>query len=72
MNSPILNLTTQDFIKSGFMFVASAVMTTIIQMLQSQATIDLKSVLNVAVIASLTYLLKQFTTDESGKIGGLI
>ena len=70
--SKFLSLNSQDFIKSGFMFVASAVMTALVQMLQNQATIDPKQVFNIALIATLTYLLKQFTTDENGRIGGIL
>jgi hypothetical protein len=64
--SDLFSLVKSDYVKGGIMFVGSAILTTIIQMLQAGGfSIDWKSVLSVAVISALTYLLKQFSTETT-------
>lgn len=70
--SKIFEISLSDFVKGSFIFVASAVLTTCIAMLQGQQTIDLKQVCLTAAIAFMSYLLKQLGTDENGKFIGKI
>ena len=67
--SKLGNLVLNDYVKGAVIAVASAVISTIIQGLQS-GSVEWSMVINVASISFLSYLLKQLGTDESGKIVG--
>lgn len=63
-----MQLTRSDFVKGGIIFVTSSVLTSIINMLQSGGfNIDFSAVLNVAAISTLTYLLKNLATENTGE-----
>jgi len=69
--SKLFSLNIQDVVKGGFIFVVSAVLTSVLGMIQGGA-IDWNTVIKIAVISTLTYILKQLGTDDSGKLGGVI
>ena len=69
--SKLFSLEKNDFIKGGVMFIGSAVVAALIEMLQN-GTFDIKTVGNIALVSFLTYILKQISTDENGKIGGVL
>jgi hypothetical protein len=66
----LFNLNARDFIKGGVMFVGSAVLAALIQALQNGLNVDWAVIINVALVSTLTYLLKNLSTDDEGKIGG--
>ena len=70
MNTQIFTLAKSDYIKSGIIFVLSAVLNALYQML-SDGALDYNKLLNVAVLATIAYLIKQLGTDEDGKTFGV-
>lgn len=67
-------LNAKDFAKGAFMFVLSAVITYIIQAFGngSLTNIDWSIVGNVAVTAFLSYILKNYFSDQNGKVFGRV
>lgn len=69
--SKLFELQKNDFIKGGIVAVITAVLTSILQMLQNGGfVIDWMTVLNVAIVAGISYLLKNLGTNEQGKFAG--
>jgi len=67
--SSLFSLDKNDFIKGGLIFVGSSVITAVITAINA-GSIDFKEVGRIAFIATLTYLLKNLSTDENGQILG--
>lgn len=72
--SSLWNLNTRDFLKGGVMFVLSAVVDVLIQSVSAGGidSVDWSKVLNVAIVATLSYLLKNLATDQNGQVGGVL
>lgn len=70
--SKIFSLDIRDGIKGLAVAVLSAVLTLILSLLQNGGVIDWKQVGVVALTAGLSYILKNFLSDEEGKIAGKI
>ncbi|MFA6982120.1 MAG: hypothetical protein WC243_03810 [Patescibacteria group bacterium] len=71
-NSKLWFVNHQDIIKAGVMFVLSSVLTVIYTALTNKMGIDWASVGNVAILSTVTYLLKQLGTDTQGKFLGKV
>jgi hypothetical protein len=67
--SKLFSLNKEDFFKGGLMFVGSSVITAVITAINA-GSIDFKEVGRIAFVATLTYLLKNLSTDENGKVFG--
>lgn len=76
MNSELLKLNSKDFIKGLVMVVFASVFTYIADQLNlpgfSFTALDLQQILNVGLIAGLTYLSKNIFSDTQGKFLGRI
>lgn len=74
MTSQLFKLSLRDLFKGAVTAVLAAIMTTLVQMINSGSfslTIDnLKAILSVAIVTLLSYLTKNLLTDENGKLGG--
>lgn len=70
--SKFLTLNVRDVIKGLAVSIISAVLTVILDLLQKGSVIDWKSVGVIALIAGISYLLKNVFSDENGKIAGRI
>ena len=73
--SNIFKLNKEDLIKGLVVTVVSAVLTAFLALLQkgfSWSMADLTQVGVVALTAGLSYLLKNFASDEDGKVLGKI
>ena len=68
--SNILNLNWKDFVKGALLAVAAAVLVVVQGALTSNAPIDWNMVLKVAEGAFVSYIVKNYFTDESGKLMG--
>jgi len=71
--SNFLTVNTRDLLHGLVMVIVSAVLTSLVQLLQtgtSFGTNELKSVGLVALITGLTYLSKKLATDNEGKLMG--
>ena len=69
MNSKLLSLNLKDFTKGLFLVVLTAVITFIYQTLDAGSlTFDWVMIGKTALIAGLSYILKQLTTNSSGEI----
>ena len=68
-------LNSNDFIKGLVVAVITATLTTFMNLLDSPefsfTAIDWNSVARVAVTAGIGYLIKNFATDDQGKILGI-
>jgi len=73
MQSHFLSLNWSDFGKGLIMFVGSAVGTFLLELIKNKGMMldekDLYQVAEVAVVAMLTYLLKNTFTNNEGKFG---
>lgn len=72
MNSSLKSLNIRDIMHGILVSVGTAILTTLLQMISARSEIDLKEIGLVAISAFLTYLLKQFGSDENGRIGGVL
>jgi uncharacterized membrane protein len=72
MPSQLWSVQTQDFVKGLVVAVLTSVLTVFVQMIQTGGQVDLKQVGIAALVAGSAYLLKQFGSDESGKVLGKI
>lgn len=68
--SEFLSINTRDFIHGLVVAVGTAVLTTVYQSLQNGFNIDWKLVIQSALLGGLGYLMKKFSEDENGKVGG--
>ena len=71
--SSFWTLSTRDWLNGLVMTVGSAVLTAVIQLLQTGTSFgvnELKSIALVAVITGLTYLSKKLATNEKGQLLG--
>ena len=68
----MFSLNWRDVVVGLLLAVAGSVLVTIQGALQSGAVIDWALVLKVAEATFVSYLVKNFFSDESGKIGGKI
>ena len=71
-NAKLWALSNRDLIKTGVMLVGSSIVSILINTLQNGTNIDWKVIGTTALVTALTYLLKQFSTDKDGKLGGKI
>jgi hypothetical protein len=69
--SKIFTLNFQDAIKSLFVFVIAAVLTTILSALQNGAAINWQEVGIVALMSAISYILKNFVSDQNGNPLGI-
>ena len=71
--SDMFSLQTRDFIKGLIVFVFGAVLTVILQMLQSGfSNIDYKQIILIATTSAISYLLKNLFSDNQGKFLGRV
>ena len=73
--SQFLSLEAKDYIKGLIVAMLSAavqILYTVMSQGGSLFTIDWKNLLNVSIVAGLSYLIKNFFTDHEGKFGGKI
>lgn len=70
--SKLWALEVRDFIRGLIMFTGAGLLEFLIQVVQngSMTNVNLKMILNVAIVAALTYLLKNFSTDQNKKFIG--
>jgi hypothetical protein len=66
--SKLLRLVKSDFVKGGLVFVGASVIEILRQMAFSNE-FDWKLLLNVAVVAGLSYLLKNLSTERDADGG---
>ncbi len=69
-NTKLFNLGWEDLIKGAIVAVLSSVLTVVITQLQN-GSIDWNQVGTIALVATLSYILKQLGTDEEGKVLGI-
>ena len=65
----LFTVNVKDAIKGVIMAVISAVLTVILQVLQNGSAIDWKAVGVVALIAGISYILKNFFSNDKGFAG---
>lgn len=70
MTSLLFNLNWQDFAKGALLAVAASVLVVLQGALTSNAPIDWNMVLKVAEGAFVSYIVKNYFTDESGRLLG--
>ena len=70
MSSELFKLSLRDILVGAGLAVAGAVLVTLQGALSSGADVDWNLVLKVAEGAFVSYVLKNFFSDESGKIAG--
>lgn len=66
----MFSVSLRDIVVGGLLAVGGAVLVTVQGALSSGASVDWALVLKVAEGAFVSYLLKNFFSDESGKIAG--
>ena len=70
MHSEFLTLDVRDWLKGLLMAVLSAVLMVVIELLKTNHPIDWAAVGITAMIAALSYILKQLGTDGNGMVLG--
>ena len=65
----LFTVNVKDAIRGVLMAVISAVLTVILQVLQNGSAIDWKAVGVVALIAGISYILKNFFSNDKGFAG---
>ena len=70
--STLFKLDLKDLAKGLVVAVLSAILTGLYQALNAQAIIDPKQLLLIGATAGVGYLIKNFFTDSSGKLGGVL
>ena len=72
--SGLFRVSFHDLLKGLVVAVFSTVITTVIAMIQQGGLVlrddSVQMILSVAVVSALSYLSKQFVTDDDGKIMG--
>jgi len=73
MLSKLWSLEKSDWVKGLYMAVSTAVITALYSAVSSGgfSSIQWSDVGHVAILATLTYLLKQFSSDHNGAVLGL-
>ena len=69
-NTKLFQLGWEDLIKGLIIAILSSVLTVVITQLQN-GMVDWSQVGTIALVASLSYILKQLGTDEDGKLIGM-
>ena len=69
-NTKLFQLGWEDLIKGLIIAILSSVLTVVITQLQN-GMVDWNQVGTIALVASLSYILKQLGTDEDGKLIGM-
>jgi len=69
-NTKLFELGWEDLIKGAIVAVLSSVLTVVITQLQN-GMVDWNQVGTIALVATLSYILKQLGTDEEGKVLGM-
>ena len=74
MKSELFKLATADWVKGLITAVIGAVLVTVQQAISNGgvASIDWQFVSGVAITAGVSYLVKNFFSDGSGKFGGVV
>ena len=70
MNSVLFKLNWRDFVKGAVLAVAAAVLVVVQGAVASNSAIDWNMVLQVAEGAFVSYVLKNYLADESGRLLG--
>ena len=70
MRSKLLNLDLRDLGIGLLMTVGAGVLTALLEVFKSGSAIDWGQILTVALIAGITYILKQLGTNEDNKFAG--
>lgn len=73
--SQLFSLESKDYIKGLLVAMLSAgvqLLYTVMSQGGSLFTVDWKNLLNVSIVAGLSYLIKNFFSDHEGKFGGKI
>ena len=70
--SELFQLNVRDSLKGLVMAVLGAVVGLLLQLLQNGTAIEWKSVAVAALVAALSYILKQLGTDSDGKFAGKV
>ncbi len=70
--STLFSLNWRDAVKGIIIAVLAAILTGLYQALASQAVIDPKQLLIVGATAGLSYIIKNFFSDSSDKLGGIL
>jgi len=70
MRSKLLNLDLRDLGIGLLMTVGAGVLTALLEVLKNGSAIDWGQILTVALIAGITYILKQLGTNEDNKFAG--
>jgi uncharacterized membrane protein HdeD (DUF308 family) len=68
--SRLWTLSTGDFLKGGIVAVISGILTFFVDLINTGALTDLNvnMIGGVAIACGISYILKNFSTDENGKI----
>jgi uncharacterized membrane protein HdeD (DUF308 family) len=68
--SRLWTLSTGDFLKGGIVAVISGILTFFVDLINTGALTDLNvnMIGGVAIASGISYILKNFSTDENGKI----
>ena len=70
MNNPMFSVSLRDVAVGALLAVSGAVLVSLQGALSSGAEIDWNLVLKVAEGAFVSYIIKNFFSDENGKIAG--
>lgn len=70
--SGLLKLNINDLVKGLVVAVLSSVLSVVYTALQNGGAIDWAFVGNAALVATVSYILKQLGTDQDGKLVGKI
>lgn len=68
----LFKLGWQDLVKGAVVSVLASVLTIVLDILNTGASLDWKVVGTVALTSFVSYLLKNLGTDSNGKLGGKI
>lgn len=72
MRSKLLKLNLNDFTKGFIIFTGSALLNSLYQFISKCGIecVDWNIVANVGLSAAIAYLLKNYFTDQAGRLGG--
>jgi hypothetical protein len=69
-NTKLFDLGWDDLIKGAIITILSSTLTMVINQFQN-GSVDWSQVGKIALVATLSYILKQLGTDEEGKVLGI-